>query len=251
MRSIQWRGGFRTALVAAAAAGLVACATQSGVVEYAAEGSSVTTPDGLHRVKNWGFSNAYVKPGADMTRYRQVIIDPVTIAYQRPEDASRVSREGVARGTYALSPRAAEAFKRDYAETFSHQLGTSEIFSVGQQPAPDAIRISGHVIDLVVYAPPYEDREVASSQFLMERGRFTLVLDVRDATTGQPLLRVGDRTALKYDGADAFHPSNPVTSSSALRQIFHRLAGRLRDRLEEVHGLSQIPPAPAPAPTSS
>jgi len=247
---MRWRTGLCAALAAGAVAALVACATEPTVVAYVSEGDHITTPDGLHRVKRWGFDGAYLKPSAELARYRKVIIDPVTVAYKQPRDPSRVSKDGVVRGTYALSQRTMDTVKRDFGKIFAHELGESEAFVVTQQPAPDAIRVTGYLIKLVVYTPPYSGRQNAAVSFLALRGEFTLILDVRDSKTGEPLLRVGDRSAIAYHGAQAFYPSNSVTSAAAMRRVFHRMAARLRKCLDAVQAIAEIPPAPKPAPTN-
>jgi hypothetical protein len=234
-------------LAAGAAAGLVACAAGPPGVQYASEDAYLTTPDGLHRVENWGFGDAFVKPGADLARYDRVLIDAVTIAYKRPRHPAHVSRDGIERGTYLLPPRTANSFKRRLQKTLARELDKSEAFFVTERPAPGAIRVSGHIVDLVVYTPPDRGWGQASVTFIKNRGEFTLVLDVRDAESGAPLLRVADHSAIKADGAGAYLPSNPVTSAAAARQIFQETAMRLRRQLDEIRALPKIPPTPKPA----
>jgi hypothetical protein len=168
----------------------------------------------------------------------------------RPKDPSRVSRDGVMRGTYPLSQRAMDTIKHDFGRVFAQELGKSEAFVVTQQPADDAIRVTGYLIKLVVYTPPYSGRQNAAVSFLALRGEFTLILDVRDSKTGEPLLRVGDRSAITYQGAQGFYPSNAVTNAAAVRSVFHQMAARLRKCLDAVQAVAEIPPAPKPAPKS-
>ena len=89
----------RAALVAGAAAALLACASDPGGVQFASEGVGLTSVDGLRRVENWGFGLAFVKPGADVTRYDSVFIDGVTIAYKAPSHPARTTRDGIESGT--------------------------------------------------------------------------------------------------------------------------------------------------------
>lgn len=251
MRAIPRSAGVCAALAAAATAGLVACAVGPRKMEYQLEGAHLTTPDGLHRLKHWYFRNAYVRPGADLARYREVIIDPVSVAYKRPRSPARQASGRVERGTYALSAMAMESLKQKLHETLASEVRKSKVFAVTQQPAPDAIRIRAHIIDLVIYSPPYSGRANASTLFLTVRGMFILILDIRDSKTGEPLLRVGGRAAIKYDGPRAFYPSNHVSTAAAVRRLFHRTATRLRASLEAVHANAEIPPAPQTVPTSN
>jgi hypothetical protein len=244
MRAMRWSSRARAALGAGAAAALVGCAPGPGGVQYESEGSHITTPDGLHRVKNWGFGNAFVKPGADLARYDSVVIGGVTIAYKRPRTPAHASRDGIEHGTYLLPPRTANSFKRYLQRALASELDKSDGFVVTQRPTSNAIRVSGHIIDLVVHTPPDWGVGKALTVFLKSRGEFTLVLDLRDAESGAPLLRVADRSAIKFDGAGAYLPANPVTSAAAARQIFRETAARLRRQLDEIRALPGIPPVP-------
>ena len=247
MSAMRWISGARAALAAGAAAALVACAAGPPGVQYELEGSYITTPDGLHRVKSWGLGYAFVKPGADLARYDKAVIGDISIAYKPAPNPEHASRDGIERGTYLLSPTAANWFKRHLQKALTIELDKGEGLFVTDRPAPDAIRVSGHILDLVVHVPPDQGVTDAVTSFLTNRGEFTLVLDVRDAQTGAPLLRVADHSAIKFDGASAHLPSSSATNTMAARQIFHQTAARLRRLLDEVRALPEIPPAPEPA----
>jgi hypothetical protein len=248
MGAAQWLSGTRTALAAGAAAALLACATGSGGVQYASEGFGLTPSDGLRRVENWSFGFAFVKPGVDLTRYESVVIDSAIIAYKEPSHPARTTRDGIQSGTYLLSPRAAKWFKHHLQKTLTAQLGKSEGFAVTKHPTPDTIRVTGYIIDLVVHTPPDQGIGKAWTGFLANRGEFTLVLDVRDVRSGAPLMRVADHSMIKFDGAGAYLPSNSATNTMAVRLIFQQAALRLRQHLDDVRTLPEIPPAPKPAP---
>jgi hypothetical protein len=247
MGASQWISGVRAALAVGAAAALVACATGSGGVQYESEGSHITTSDGLHRVKDWRFQNAFVKPGADLARYDSVVIGAVSIAYKRPRTPALAFRDGLEHGTYLLRPRTENSFKRYLQKALASEFDKSDGLVVTQRPASNAIRVSGYIVDLVVRTPPNWGVGNASTAFLANRGEFVLILDLRDAESGAPLLRVGGRSAIKYDSASAYIPANLVTSAAAARQIFRKAATRLRRQLDEFRALPGIPPAPTPA----
>jgi hypothetical protein len=231
-------------------AALVGCATAPGGVQYESEGSHITTPDGLHRVKTSRFGGAYVKPGADLARYDSVVIDGVSIAYRPPRHPAHATRDGVERGTYLLSPRSANAFKRYLQKALASEIDKSDGLVVTQRPTSNAnvIRVRGHIVDLVVRTPAYWGVGNAVTAFRADRGEFTLILDLRDAESGAPLLRVGDRSVMKFDGASAYIPATSVTSAAAARQFFRETAARLRRQLDEIRALPETPPAPTPVP---
>lgn len=244
MAAAQWISAARAVLAAGAAATLIACASGPGGVEYASEGPGLKSSDGLRRVDNWGFGLAFVKPGADLARYDSAIIDGIAIAYKEPSHPARTNRHGIESGTYLLSPYAAKWMKLHLRRALTVELGKSEVFAVTDRPASDAIRVSGYIIDLVVHTPPEWEVGNAASMFLANRGEFTLVLDVRDAQTDAPLMRVADHAMIKFDGSSAHLPSNAATNAMAVRLVFQQAARRLRLHLDDVRALSEIPPAP-------
>ena len=244
MRAAQWISGARAALVAGMAAAALACATGPGDVQYASEGPGLRTVDGLQRVENWGFDLAFVKPGVDLARYDSVVIGPVGLAYKAPRSPANASPDGIPHGTYLLPPHTENAFKRYLQEALTNAFGRSEGLVVTQWPASNAILVTSYILDLVVHTPPNWGVGNALTAFVANRGEFTLILDLRDAKSGAPLLRVGHRAVMKFDNASAYIPTTQVTSAAAARQIFRKSATRLRRRLDEIHALPETPPAP-------
>ena len=68
----------------------------------------------------------------------------------------------------------------------------------------------------------------------------TLVLDADDSLTGEPLVRVGERSEIG-DSMGQFYESNPVSNAGAVRQLFDNWARRLRQELDQFKSLPEIP----------
>jgi hypothetical protein len=109
------------------------------------------------------------------------------------------------------------------------------------------LRVSGHIVHLVVTAPPFRGGEV---NFVFDAGELTLILDVRDSESHEPLARIADRRAIRPEGTSiaSVYRSGPVNNWGALREIFDRWARILREGLDELHTLPRVPPPDAPAP---
>ena len=244
MRAAQRLFGARAALAVGMTAAALACATGPGDVQYASEGPVLATFDGLRRVDNWGFGFAFVKPGVNLARYDSVFIGPVSLGYKAPPSPAQTSPDGVQSGTYLLAPHTAEAFKGYLQKILANELGESEGLVVTQRPASNAIRVTSYIVDLVVHIPPDWGVGNAVTAFVANRGEFTLVLDLRDAKSGEPLLRVGGPAVIKFDNASAYIQTDPVTNAAAVRRLFWESAVRLRRRLDELRALPEIPPAP-------
>jgi hypothetical protein len=232
---MRTRVGVDGSLAWLCAAGLgLACA--SGGIVYTT-GPGAVSGDGLHRVRWSDLGAEFVKPGADLRPYRQVLLDPVTIS-SLPADV----HADPALRRYPPPPDYLDAMRRYYQESFAGEFGRGA-FTLASQPGPDVLRISGHVVHLSVTAPPNPEQEPDVTWYEASLGELTLVLDVRDAASGAPLLRTADRQPIALDPVSGFTQDTSVGQASALRQVFGHEARLLRERLEELQRLPEVPPA--------
>jgi hypothetical protein len=205
---------------------LLALATAAGcaprTIEYEAKPA---TADGLYRVRAYRVSAAFVRPGADFSRYTGLLIDPVTVSTTAPLDEESIER-----------------LKKIFQEAFERQLARSDAFEVVSKPGPDVLRVAGRIVDLSVDVPPYTGGE---RSFIVKAGEITLILDVRDSRTGMPLARMADkrRIAPTSAGITSGYESNPVNNWGAVRNICNDWARILRSGLDDLHQI-EIPPAP-------
>jgi hypothetical protein len=200
------------------------CASPPRSIEYDSGGNVPDTADGLYRVRTTRVGAAFVKPGARLSDYDRVVIDPVTVSYRATSDR----------------------LKRIFQESFERELARSQAFAVVSEAGPSALRVSGHIVNLAVDVPPRRGRE---RDFVLEAGEMTLILDVRDSQTGEPLARVADRRAIRPSSSNLLggYESNPVNNWGAVREIFADWARILRDGLDDLRALP-VPPVPdAPA----
>ena len=202
-----------------------------------------TTAEDLHRVRATRLSAAYLKPGASFAEYDSVRIEPVTIAYKKGA-AARSGRQSL----FELDDSALERMERLFQEAFTKQLGRSKSFTVVSEPGPRVLSVVGHIVNLVVTAPPFRGGEV---DFVVDAGELTLILDVRDAESHEALARIVDRRAIRPEGSSSItlYQSGPVNNWGALREIFASWAGILRTGLDDLHTLPQIPLPEAPKPS--
>ena len=76
-------------------------------------------------------------------------------------------------------------------------------------------------------------------------GQMTLLLDASDSQSGEPLVRVGQMRSIQLaDGG--FYESDPVTNSTAVREMFQTWAYDLRRELDQFHSLPTLPPVSGP-----
>ena len=219
------------------------CAPTSGgnKVDYAT-GKGAVTPDGLHRVKWEPFEATFVKPGAKLGSYDSVLLEEVTISYARPP--RRYATPGMSDGmndNFALSSSATQHMKEYFQKAFAKELSGSDQFKVVEAPGPNVLRISGHIVNLQITAPPQSAMlNPDESVYTSSPGSMTLVLDADDSLTGEPLVRVGERSEIG-DSMGQFYESNPVSNAGAVRQLFDNWARRLRQELDQFKSLPEIP----------
>jgi len=242
-RASRWvAAGVAMSLAGAVGAlgGCTSASASSEKIDYA-HGRDTVTPDGLHRVKFWEDANgaAFVKPGADIGRYTALILDKVSVAYKRPPRRSNFGDPDD--GNFALSPQAMDEIEKYFRKTYDKELSQGKLYTLTDAPAPNALRVVPQIVNLTVNVQPFADQEGDESLYTQSPGSYTMILDVRDSQSGDPLVRLAHFTELDYDTASGFRQSNPVTNSGAVREAFQNEARILRDYLERLRELPEIP----------
>jgi hypothetical protein len=168
------------------------------------------TSDGLVAVQSRTLDVLYVRPNADLSIYRKIIVDPAQATLNKswlkdmnaqrgvqrwlvPEDAERIAGE------------AASSLRTVVAETFK-----ARGYEIATAAGEGVLRLSPSVTDFYVNAPDVPAPGIQRA-FVRDGGEATLRLDVRDAVTGTLLARVIDR-----DTAREIRLNNRATSVSNL-----------------------------------
>ena len=167
--------------------------TLLSVVAVPSWAADATTGDGLVSVRSWNLDELYLRPNTDLTRYRSVVIDPVQVAF-RPDwnrnfvdphaSVRRLSQDDVRR----IADETGAGLQNALADAFK-----AKGYAVAAAPGPDTLRLSPSLTN--VYVNAVEDLYTGGTtkSFTKDAGEATLLLDVRDASTGALLARVVDR----------------------------------------------------------
>ena len=214
------------------------CATPNPSEIHYGTGEGSVTPDGLRQVLWKPFKTSFVRPGAQLQDYHQVIIDPVTLQYGKKASPGRIAYNSI-EPIYELPKGALESIKQIYAESFAIQLVRSGRFQQVSTAGPGTLLIRGHILDLVITAPPMRDQPADGTFIVSDSGHMTLALDVIDAETGETLLRVADHKQIRDDRN--YYVSESVSQAGAMRLIFGKWARNLRWELEQLSALPEIP----------
>jgi hypothetical protein len=212
----------------------LACACAAS---YYATGPDAATTDGLRRVRFSPLDAEFVRPGSSLRAYSGVIVEPVSISWQ-PQEGRRLDPRTT---PHVPPPEDVEAIARFYHESFADALVQDGAFALVSEPRWGVLRVTGHVVDLVLTADPEPQEKGRVDQYVKSFGALTLVLDVSDARSGETLLRTVERQPLVYGSMRVVRRNDAVAQASAYREFFVHQAIVLRQRLEELRRT----PAPA------
>jgi len=188
--------------------------------------------DGLQEIKVKGIDIAYALPGATLSGYTQVMIEPVNVLFAKnwkPKETG--SRRD-------LSPGDIEKIRSNVAklvyDTFIDELKKGG-YTVATAPGPDVLEVRPEIINLYVTAP---DTMTAgrSRTYTASAGEMTLVAELADSETGQVIARVLDRYRARDTGS--FRMSSSVENASEARIAASSWAKILRNQLDKAKGIN-------------
>lgn len=188
--------------------------------------------DGLVRRPGTRIDNVFVKPGADISAFTSVLIDPVEVSFASNWDPNRTRRAPGSRLNANDVAAIQSGLATQFRERFTADL-TSGGFTVVDKPGPDTLRVSAAIVNLYVTAP---DTMTAgrSRTYTANSGQMTLVAELRDSETGEILARAVDTQRGRSTGNLSF--TNNVTNTADARRAIGVWATALLQGLNEIYG---------------
>ena len=185
-----------------------------------------TTEDGLELKKSKKVDLLYVRPGATLTGYTKIMMDPVQVAFSKSWDPKDYG------GTFGLKTSDVERIRNGIAElareTFVKVLGEGGYPEVKAADA-GVLRLSVYILDLYVNAPdtmqPGRNRT-----FSAEAGHMTLGIELRDAVTGTLMARALDRG--RSSDTNRFTWANSVSNRAEAERMLTVWANQMKDALD-------------------
>jgi len=235
-RSTKMRSSLVTLVVAVVLAG---CATTPRPTIQTGPDAEVTV-DGLHRVDNSIVAVGYMKPDIDLRGYTAIMLDPVTVAYQKdPQGRRSAIVAGASPGNFALTPSQMGNLKSAFQQAVVEAFAESDEYRIVDTPGPDVLRISADLIDLIVRIPT-QTGAARSRAFVSSYGVVTLVVEVRDSESGEILARAADRMDPTRDTGNLVEVSTTFVRSD-VRRLFGYWAGIMRERLDDLREVERDP----------
>jgi hypothetical protein len=187
--------------------------------------------DGLVRRPGTRIDSVFVKPDADISGFTSVMLDPVQVSFASNWDPN----QGVRNPARRLNASDVEAIQTGLAtmfrETFSADIARSN-FQLVEQAGPDTLRVSAAIVNLFVTAPDTMSAG-RSRTYTANSGQMTLVLELRDAVTGELLARAVDTQRGRQTGSMSF--TNSVTNTADARRAISTWSTALTQGLNELY----------------
>jgi hypothetical protein len=224
---------------------ILGCATAnpSGIYYYA-DGEGSSTPDGLRRIK-WGtFQATFLRPGVRMEDFHGLIIEPLTISYQKEPAPGRIGERSFATfiskdPNYPLSEDSRKSMQALYEDFLRQQLIGEGRFAEAEKPGKGILRLRGQIASLVIATPLVVDQPPDGTSVLSTAGHMIFVVDLVDTQTGEAVIRMGDARQIR--GHYEYFLAEGLFQSGALRMIFGEWADDLRRQIDRLSALPQIP----------
>jgi len=218
----------RRVLLLTAALGLAAgCAGSSPTIDTSDE--AAMTFDGLYPVKGGTADEAWARPGADISQYSKIMLQGVGIEYRPGGESGRLYHSRSRGDYFEVDDKQKERLEEVLREVLIDELGKSEQFKIVGEPGPDVLLIRLGLLDVVSYIPP---EPIGRTEiFLSSVGEATLVLEIRDSSSGAIIARAVDRRAA--EDSTGFTRSNRVNNITEIRRLARFWARKLRERLDE------------------
>jgi len=190
------------------------------------------TWDGLEYRKTKGLDAVYVRPGVEFKAYRNLVLEPVQVAFDKNWDPNGNSRGLAGRLSADDMQKIRDDMAGEFRRIFGEELAAAG-YDVVAKPLDDTLVVAAGLADVYINAP---DKMTSGRTYTytMNAGRMTLVMELRDGPTGQLLARVVDRYAGRESGYATI--ANSVTNSAEFRQAVTAWARRLVKGLDRLKG---------------
>lgn len=190
------------------------------------------TFDGLVRIDNARFNDAWADPDIDFSRYNQVIVGDAAFEFRAVKRTSTAHSRTSSQTEFWMSDDQRERLIEVVSEVFREEIGNSVSFTQTDKAGDNVMVLVGGLHDIVSRVPP--DMIGRSEIFLASVGEATLVIEARDSLSGETIFRAIDRRASERPGSQPIR-SNTVTNTSEVRRLARRWASRLREGLDSIH----------------
>ncbi len=189
------------------------------------------TFDGLVRVDNSRFRNAWADPEVDFSQYNKVLPGGAEFEFRAvSKTARRMSHSS--RSEFWISDTDRDKLVDTVSDIFKDELSKARGWEATDEVGPDVLILRGALLDIVSFVPP--DMVGRSEVYLSSVGEATLVVEGIDSMSGEVVFRAVDRRTIETAGSTMIR-ANTVTTWAEVRRWARRYATILREGLESIH----------------
>jgi hypothetical protein len=197
-----------------------------------AEFAEAMSHDGLRKINVKGIDLAYARPGAKLSTYKRVMIDPVQVAFSKSWAPKRTG------SSLPLSETDRERIRSGVArivhEEFVRELQTNSGYQVVNAAGSDVLRVTPNIANLYISAPD-AGGPGRSRTYVVSAGEMTLVAELFDSETGQVQARLVDRREARETGR--LQLTGAMENADEARAIAAAWARTLRTAMDRAHGV--------------
>ena len=212
---------------------ILAAAVYLGVVGPGLADSNPPPDDeGLIAINVKGLDHVYARPGANLSQYDKIMLDPVEVSFSKswkPDPAGGPI-------TAAEKQTIRDGLARIFRDELQKQLGGPGGYPLVTTADADVLRIRAEIRDLYINAPDVP-RAASKRTYAVSVGEMRLVAELRDASTGSLIARVIDYK--KDPNAPWLYLTTRVDNAAAARRAVADWAKILRRRLDAAHTVKE------------
>ena len=194
-------------------------------VRLATDSPGVFLSEGLHRVHPSLMEAAWVRADLDIASYRSIFLVPTGVQYRELPERTYTMRTRDNVEFFPIPEVRREFIRGTWQSMVSQQMAIQQSYELQSGIGTDVLIVQGLLVDMVSRIPP----SAPGSDYTVVRDPWaaSVVLEMRDGTTGQLLARTIDRRT----GTGLMEQNSGVAQ---IPDLLQRWAEVLLERLEQI-----------------
>lgn len=189
--------------------------------------------DGLQKITVKGIDMAYALPGATLSGYTKVLIDPVGVRFHKDwKPQVTGTRRNLSSGE---QQRIRDNVAKIVYDAFVEELKKGG-YSIVTEAGPEVLRVQANILNLYVTAPDVMTPG-RSRVYTATAGEMTLLAELSDSDSGEIIARVIDRYQARSTGS--FQWTNSVSNAGEARNAATSWAKILRTSLDKAKDIGK------------
>lgn len=153
------------------------------------------TEEGLHRVDPALMEAAWVKPDLDLTGYTRVLLMPTAVQFRDVRPVADNARGRIEATIFPLAEDRKEWLRSRWREAVEARFARQDSYDLFDGVEPNVLVVQAFLVDVISRIPP--DSVGSVYTYVSDPWSATVVLEVRDAMSGEFVARTIDRRNAK------------------------------------------------------